>query len=54
MKNHKALNQTIKLAKRAGIAITMSKRSGHMDAGSQDQKKTGEAQASGSAGKKGY
>ena len=54
MKTPRILNQAMKLAKRADMAINMSRRPGQRDAGSQDQKKTGDAQASGSTGKKGY
>ena len=50
MKNTRTLNQTMKLAKRAGIAVTMSRRPGRREASVQDQKKSGDAQASGFAG----
>ena len=53
MKNLSTLNRAMQLAKRADMAITMSRRPGQRDVGSQDQKKTGDAQASGSTGKKG-
>ena len=53
MKNLSTLNHTMQLAKRADMVITISRRLGQRDAGSQDQKKTGDAQASRSTGKKG-
>ena len=54
MKIPRTLNQAMKLAKRADVAVTMSRRPGQKDAGSQDQRKTGDAQASGSGGRRGY
>ena len=39
MKNPRTLNRAMELEKRADVAITMSKRPGQWDAGSQDQKK---------------
>ena len=54
MKNPSTLNHAMQLAKRTDMAITMSRRPGQRDVGPQDQKKTGDAQASRSTGKKGY
>ena len=54
MKNPRTLNQAMKLAKRADIAVTMSRRPGQKEAGPQDQRKAGDMQASGSGGRKGY
>ena len=54
MKNPRTLNQAMKLAKRADIAVTMSIRPGQKGVGPQDQRKAGDMQASGSGGRKGY
>ena len=54
MKNPRTLNQVMKLAKRADIVVAMSRKLGQTDAGSLEQRKTGDAQAYGSIGRRGY
>ena len=49
MKNPRTLNQAMKLAKRADIAMTMSRRQGQKETGLQEQRKAGDLQASGDA-----
>ena len=46
MKNPRTLNRAMELAKRADVAITMSRRPGQWDAGSQDQKRPATGQQS--------
>ena len=54
MKTPRILNQAMKLAKRANVAVIMSRRLHQKDAGAKDQRKTGDTQASGFAKRKGY
>lgn len=54
VKHPRMLQQAMKLAKRADVAITMSRRLGQRYASPQHQKKTGDTQASRSRGRKGY
>ena len=54
MKNPRTLNRAMELAKRADVAITMSRRLGQRDAGSQDQKKPAMGQQSEQQRKRGY
>ena len=46
MKNPRTLNRAMELAKRADVAITMSRKPGQRDAGSQDQRKPAASQQS--------
>ena len=54
MKNPRTLNRAMELAKRADVAITMSRRPGQRDAGSQEQKKPAAGQQSEQQRKRGY
>ena len=54
MKNPRMLNRAMELAKRADVAITMSKRPGQWDAGSQEQKKPAAVQQPEQQRRRGY
>ena len=54
MKNLRTLNRAMELAKRADVAITMSRRLGQQDAGSQEQKKPAAGQQPEQQKKRGY
>ena len=54
MKNPRTLNRAMELAKRADVAITMSRRPGQRDAGSQEQKKPAAVQQPEQQRRRGY
>ena len=54
MKNLRTLNRAMELAKRADVAITMSRRPGQRDAGCQEQRKPTAIQQPGQQRKRGY
>ena len=54
MKNPRTLNRAMELAKRANVAITMSRRLGQQDAGSQEQRKPATVQQPEQQKKRGY
>ena len=54
MKNLRTLNRAMELAKRADVAITMSRRPGQWDAGSQEQRKPAASQQLEQQRKRGY
>ena len=54
MKNPRTLNRAMELAKRADVAITMSRRPGQRDAGSQEQKKPATGQQPEQQRRRGY
>ena len=54
MENPRTLNRAMELAKRADVAITMSRRLGQRDAGSQEQKKPAAGQQPEQQRRRGY
>ena len=54
MKNPRTLNRAMELVKRADVAITMSRRPGQRDAGSQEQKKPAAVQQPEQQRRRGY